>query len=288
MTGILKKPDWIKIRYKTNSTLEKIRQDVRAKGIATVCQESLCPNISECWTSGTATFMLMGDTCTRSCRFCHVKKSLNPKPLDPEEPIKLLDSIKKLKLNYVVLTSVDRDDLHDQGARHLSKTIKYLKKEMPELLVEILIPDFQGKKNLIRLIVNAKPEVIAHNVETVERLTPSVRDRRASYYQSLLVLRSIKQMSNILTKSSIMVGLGETEAEVEKTMDDLKRAGVSFLTIGQYLQPTKKQLPVFNYESLETFKYYEELAHRKGFINVVSGPFVRSSYKAGELYQKRG
>jgi lipoyl synthase len=280
----LQKPQWIKVKYREGSVLQAIKSDVKAKGLATVCQEAMCPNISECWNSGTATFLLMGDTCTRGCRFCYVKTSGKPLPLDAQEPEKILSSIKRMNLSYVVLTSVDRDDLPDQGACHLARCIRYLKEQLPSLKIEILIPDFRGEKELLRKIVEAKPDVIAHNIETVERLTPSVRDRRATYRQSLSVLAAVKQLSSIYTKSSIMVGLGETESEIENAMDDLMNEGVSFLTIGQYLQPSKKHLPVSSYVPLETFKYYEALGYEKGFLYVASGPLVRSSYKAGELF----
>jgi pyruvate dehydrogenase E1 component alpha subunit/lipoate synthase len=279
------KPDWIRTTLKVNPTFERIKKDVKSKGIATVCQESLCPNLSECWCSGTATFMLLGNTCTRGCRFCNVNTSTSPNPPDPDEHKKLVDSIRMLKLNYVVLTSVDRDDLPDMGATHISKCIRYIKKNMPRIKIEVLIPDFQGDRKLIRKIVNAGPDVVAHNIETVERLTPKVRDKRAGYSQSLSVLRYIKQLdSRLYTKSSIMLGLGEKKSEVETVMDDLISSGVSFLTMGQYLQPTKKQLPVSSYISLETFKYYGVLANHKGFLYAASGPYVRSSYKAGELF----
>ncbi|MEK6967530.1 MAG: lipoyl synthase [Nanoarchaeota archaeon] len=280
----IQKPPWIKVSYQETDTFQAIKSDIKEKGLATVCQAARCPNISECWNGGTATFLLMGDTCTRGCRFCYVKTSGKPLPLDKEEPEKLLESIKRMKLSYVVLTSVDRDDLQDQGATHLANCITFLKDNLPELKIEILIPDFRGNKDLIKKIVDAKPDVIAHNIETVERLTPKVRDIRANYKQSLAVLSTVKQFSNIYTKSSIMVGLGETENEVIKAMDDLKAQGVSFITIGQYLQPSKKHLPVASYIPLETFKYYEQVAYDRGFLYAASGPLVRSSYKAGELY----
>ena len=292
--GYLQKPSWVKIKYKHSDKIEEIKSDVKKKGLATVCQESLCPNISECWNSGTATFMLMGEECTRGCRFCHVKTALTPKPLDPEEPRKLLDSVKSMNLTYVVLTSVDRDDLPDQGSKHLALSIKMLKKNIPNLKVEILIPDFRQEIRCVKNILDANPDVIAHNVETVKRLTPIVRDRRAGYDQSLAVLKSIKILEpNKYTKSSIMLGFGETETEIVETMKDLRNVGVSFLTIGQYLQPSKKQIKVKNYIKPEIFKKYKNIAKQQGFLYVASGTFVRSSYKAGELFitamlEKRG
>ncbi|MFC1647909.1 lipoyl synthase [Nanoarchaeota archaeon] len=286
MEGELEKPDWIKVRYAKNSAVEAIKKDLEGKGLATVCQESLCPNISECWGGGTATFLLMGDTCTRGCRFCFVTKSGKPPPLNPGEPNKLLESIRRMDVTYAVLTSVDRDDLVDQGSSHLARCISHLKDKMPGLRIEILIPDFRGEKELLRNIVDASPEVIAHNIEVVERLTPDVRDRRAGYRQSLDVLRNVKELdSSIYTKSSIMVGLGETKEEMLQAMDDLRSVGVDFLTIGQYLRPSHRQLAVKEYVPLETFKYYEQVAKEKGFKYVASGPFVRSSYKAGELFE---
>lgn len=286
-----KKPEWIKIKYTTSEVLEAIKKDVKLKGLSTVCQESLCPNISECWNSGTATFLLMGDTCTRGCRFCHVKTSATPAALNPFEHAKLVESIKRMNLSYVVITTVDRDDLPDQGANHLAKCIKYIKEKIPQVRIEILTGDFQGRIDLLKNIVDARPEVISHNIETVQRLTPSVRDRRAKYKQSLQVLKNVLQLANesniqIYTKSSIMVGLGETDEEVIKAMDDLREAGVSFLTIGQYLRPSAKQLAVREYISPDKFKYYERTGYDKGFLYVASGPFVRSSYKAGELFIK--
>ncbi len=279
------KPEWIKVKYASDDRLRAIKRDVKEKGLATVCQESLCPNISECWREGTATFMLMGDTCTRGCRFCFVKTSAHPAAPNPHEKEQLLSSIGRMQLSYVVLTSVDRDDLPDQGAEHLAACITYLKQHMPQLRIEILIPDFQGKEELIQQLIDANPDVIAHNIETVGRLTPRVRDRRAGYRQSISVLRFLKQAAPaLLTKSSIMVGLGETQEEVAQAMDDLRSVHVDFLTIGQYLRPSKKQLPVFSYVHPDTFKYYEKIGLEKGFSYVASGPFVRSSYRAGELF----
>lgn len=270
------------MRYESSPKLEELKRDLKDKGLATVCQESMCPNVSECWNGGTATFMLHGDTCSRGCAFCHIKTSQNIAPPDPKEAQKVCESVKKLGLHYVVLTTVTRDDMPDQGANHMAYVIKYLKHHIPDIKVEILIPDFQGRKDLLEIIARAKPDVIAHNVETVRRLTPKVRDNRANYDQSLSVLRNIADM-DIIAKSSIMVGLGETKEEVEQTMDDLRAAGTGLLTLGQYLRPSKGQLLVKEYVPLETFKYYETAGKGKGFINVKAGPFVRSSYRAGEL-----
>ena len=279
------KPEWIRVKYRHDATIEAIKKDTKEKVLVTVCQEALCPNIWECWSSGTATFMLMGDTCTRGCAFCHVKTARVPGKLDPLEHEKLLESIRRMKLTYVVLTSVDRDDLPDQGAEHLAHCIAHLKKNLPELRIENLIPDFRGDLSLVKKIVDAGPDVLAHNIETIERLTPKVRDRRAGYRQSLAVLKGIKEMAPAIhTKSGIMAGFGEKKEEVEKAMDDLRAAGVSFLTVGQYLRPSKDQLAVREYVDPELFRHYERAGLLKGFHYVASGPFVRSSYKAGELF----
>lgn len=230
--------------------------------------------------------MLMGDICTRGCRFCNVNHG-KPSPLDPLEPQRVADAVAKLKLDYVVLTSVDRDDLPDFGASHLAEAIITIKKKYPEVIVEALIPDFQGKIELLSKVVSASPEVIGHNIETVERLTPKVRDVRAGYRQSLEVLRNVKILDHkIYTKSSIMLGLGETEEEVITTMYDLKKARVDILTLGQYLQPSPKHLEVVEYIHPDKFSYYKKLGEEMGFLYVASGPLVRSSYKAGELFDK--
>ncbi len=282
----LEVPHWLKYRGKTFSRrLSVVNATVKKSGVATVCEEARCPNRTECWSGGTATFMLMGDTCTRACRFCAVKTSPSPKPLNPNEPQALVDSIKNLNLKYIVLTSVDRDDLADGGARHLANCIEALKNAYPELLIEILIPDFQGNLDALKKIVQAKPQVIAHNIETVRRLQKKVRDKRAGYEQSLNVLKSIKRIDhNILTKSSIMVGLSETEEEVIETMKDLRNVGVDFLTIGQYMRPTLRQLRVKEYIHPKKFDQYRQIGEKLGFIYVASGPLVRSSYRAGEFF----
>lgn len=255
-------------------------------GLHTVCEGARCPNVHECWGSGTATVMLLGEVCTRNCRFCAVAKG-RPEPPDPEEPEKVAQAVAAWGLDYVVLTSVSRDDLPDGGAAHFAKTVEALKRRKPGVLVELLIPDFQGKMESLKRVVEAGPDVVGHNLETVERLTPLVRDRRAGYRRSLEVLAEIKRLEpSIYTKSSIMLGLGETEEEVLQTMRDLREAGVDFLTLGQYLQPTLRHLEVQEYITPEKFDSYRQLGEELGFLAVASGPLVRSSYRAGELFLK--
>lgn len=280
-------PDWVKYKGHTfTRTFSVVRSTVNRSSIATVCEEAKCPNRTECWSSGTATFMLMGDTCTRGCRFCAIKTSARPGPLDVSEPDNLVKALLDWgELTYIVLTSVDRDDLEDGGSNHLARCVKLVKREIPHMNVEILIPDFKGEISSLRNVAGAKPEVIAHNIETVRRLTPKVRDRRADYDQSLEVLRNVKSLDpNILTKSSIMVGLSEKKEEVAETLQDLRDAGVDFITIGQYMRPSLKHLAVREYISLELFQEYKEIAERMGFLYAVSEPLSRSSYMAGELF----
>lgn len=287
------KPPWLKVRLGTGETFGRLKSILRERNLVTVCEEARCPNIGECWGGGTATFMLMGDTCTRGCRFCAVKTARRGQALDPDEPDKIAESVAAMGLDYVVLTSVDRDDLPDQGAGHFATTIKAIKAADPRILVEVLIPDFKGDSEALAQIVAARPEVIAHNVETVRRLSPRVRDAKASYAQSLDVLRQLRQMSPAggkvgtdygFTKSALMVGLGETEDELLLAMDDLRSVDVNILTIGQYLQPTKKHLEVVEYVPPERFEALQRAAEAKGFLFVASGPLVRSSYRAGEFF----
>ena len=282
-----RKPLWLRIRAPSGENYTKVKQSLRSLGLHTVCEEARCPNLSECWGTGTATIMIMGDICSRGCKFCAVNNG-KPVLLDADEPQRVARAAKEWKLRYIVITSVCRDDLHDGGAEHMSKTIKAIKLLCPEIIVEALIPDFRGNDNSIKRVVESKPAVISHNIETVIRLTSKVRDARASYEQSLLVLKKIKNIdSMIYTKSSIMLGLGETEEEIIQTMKDLRSVGVSILTIGQYLQPTLKHLPVVKYIAPEQFNLLKEVAERMGFIYVASGPLVRSSYKAAEFFMKR-
>lgn len=285
MTQVQPKPPWLRVRMPGSERYHAIKRRARELRLATVCEEARCPNIGECWGGGTATFMVMGDTCTRGCRFCAVDTSRRPEPLDPEEPQNVAAAIAELQLDYVVITSVDRDDLPDQGSSHFAACIRETRIAAPRTMVEVLIPDFRGHVGLLHTVVDAAPEVIAHNVETVERLTPKVRDPRAGYRQSLDVLQSIKTMDpRRFTKSSIMVGVGETAEEIEQTLRDLRSVGVDFLTIGQYLQPTKKHLDVVEFITPEQFQAWEQRGLELGFKYVASGPLVRSSYKAGEFF----
>ena len=283
--GFDKKPEWLRVRYPTGENYEKIKGTLSHHNLHTVCEEANCPNVAECWGGGTATFMLMGDTCTRGCRFCMVKSGNPHGMLDIFEPLKVAKTIADLGLRYVVITSVDRDDLPDGGASHFAATIKAIKQLDANVITEVLVPDFQGNTDHLSKVVEAGPEVIAHNIETTEPLTPNVRDSRATYAQSLNVLKSIKELnSSIRSKSSIMLGLGETENDLLKTMRDLREAEVDILTLGQYLRPTKGHAPVCEYVRPETFQYYKQVAERLGFFYVAAGPFVRSSYRAGELF----
>ena len=286
----LAKPEWLKIRLDVKDNFSNIKQTIKKHNLHTVCEEAHCPNISECWNGGTATFMLMGDVCTRGCKFCAVKTGNPMRKLDLEEPKKLAQALAEIKLfDYVVLTSVNRDDLDDQGSSHFAECIKEIKKAYPEIIVEVLIPDFNGDFEALKKIVDANPEVIAHNIETVERLQRKVRDVRANYKQSLGVLENVKKLNpKIYTKSSIMVGLGEIDGEVIQSMKDLREINVDILTIGQYLRPTDWHLHVDKYIPPEKFEFYKEKALELGFLFCASGPFVRSSYKAGELFVKNG
>lgn len=282
------KPPWLKVRLPGSPRYRAIKERARELRLATVCEEARCPNIGECWGGGTATFMVMGDTCTRGCRFCAVKTLKRPPPLDVDEPMNVARAIAEMQLDYVVLTSVDRDDLPDQGAGHFAACVRAIRETSPSTLVEVLIPDFQGRPDLLEPVVASGPEVIAHNVETVERLTPRVRDPRAGYHQSLRVLARLKERApDGFTKSSIMVGVGETEPEVVRTMRDLRDVGCDFLTLGQYLQPTRTHLDVTAFVTPEQFAAYERIGLELGFAYVASGPLVRSSYKAGEFFIHR-
>ena len=284
---LIKKPVWLRVRPPAGENYTNVKQSLRLLNLHTVCEEARCPNISECWGTGTATIMIMGDICTRGCRFCAVNSG-KPFLLDADEPERVAKAIKEWGLRYVVITSVCRDDLEDGGSEHIAKTIKAIKLLCPTTIVESLIPDFRGNESSIKEIVKSQPEVISHNIETVSRLTPKVRDARASYEQSLLVLKKIKDLNSfIYTKSSIMLGLGESEDEVIQTITDLKSSGVSILTIGQYLQPTPKHLPVIEFISPDKFNWFREIAEKMGFVYVASGPLVRSSYRAGEFFLEK-
>ncbi len=283
----LKKPKWLRINLENSPKLQKVKDLVHKHKLATVCEEAKCPNLSECWSHGTATIMLMGSVCTRACRFCSVDTG-NPKGwLDFLEPQKTAESVRLMNLDYVVLTSVDRDDLEDGGAKHYAKTVRLIKEVSPKTKVEVLTPDFCGQTSAVDLLHSAGVDVFAQNVETVERLTHPVRDKRASYWQTIDLLAYSKRKSpHILTKTSLMLGLGETEEELLKTMDDLRQARVDILTLGQYLQPTTNHLPVLAYIHPDDFKRYRDIGLKKGFFEVASGPMVRSSYRADRVFKK--
>ncbi len=274
---ILRKPEWLKIKVPSGKEYISVKEIVAQHKLHTICTSGHCPNMHECWGRGTATLMILGDICTRSCKFCNVKTG-RPLPADWQEPQRVAQSVKLMKLKHVVLTSVDRDDLDDGGAGIWALTIRKIKELNPQTTIETLIPDFDGKEALIQQVIDAGPEVISHNLETVRRITPWTRSR-AQYDRSLKVLQYIAR-SGVVAKSGIMVGLGETPDEVFQLMDDLLDVGVSVLTIGQYLQPTKKHLPVHEYVSPAQFKEYEKAGLEKGFRFVESSPLVRSSYHA--------
>jgi lipoic acid synthetase len=278
-------PEWIRVRAPYGESYGQIKELVRGLALHTVCQEAYCPNIGECWGAGTATIMILGDTCTRTCRFCAVKTGDPHGIIDQAEPARVADAIAELKLKYVVVTSVDRDDLRDGGAEIFAETVRQIKAKSPQTLVEILTPDFRGVMENVRTVVDSKPDVFGQNIETVRRLTHLLRDRRAGYDQTLNVLRAIKEMDPAMrTKSSILLGMGESPAEVLETMQDLRSAQVDLLAIGQYLQPThrKRHLPLVEYVHPEQFVRYKEQGMKLGFKYIASGPLVRSSYKAWE------
>jgi lipoyl synthase len=285
------KPQWLTVLPPTGvedqgENYKRLKGLFKDLGLHTVCEEAHCPNVAECWGSGTATLMLMGDVCSRACRFCMVTPGKPGSPPDPLEPENVALTLSSMGLTYVVLTSVDRDDLPDGGAGHFARTIRETKKMNPGMMVEVLIPDFQNDVDSISTVVEAGPDVIAHNIETTLFLSGRVRDPRAGYWQSLSVLRSIKKLDrSMFTKSSIMLGLGEKEEEVRLAMMHLRDAGVDFLTVGQYLRPSARHLPVAEYVSPETFDHYKRVGEEEfGFRYVASGPLVRSSYRAGELF----
>jgi len=273
----VRKPDWLKVSLASTGSFSEVKKIVEQHKLHTICTSGKCPNICDCWARGTATLMILGEICTRSCRFCN---TLTGKPLPPDaaEPGNVAESIRLMKLTHAVITSVDRDDLEDLGATHWAATIRTIKTVNPGVTLETLIPDFQGIEELIALVIEARPEIISHNIETVRRLTPLVRSA-AKYDISLKVIRQIAE-SGVVAKSGIMVGLGETEAEILETMDDLREAGCSVLTIGQYLQPSRKNIAVVEYVTPEQFEKYREIGLQKGFRQVESAPLVRSSYHA--------
>ena len=283
-----RKPDWLKMRPPSGERFTDIKQTLRDRDLNTVCEEANCPNLGECWSGrdgpGTATFMLMGDRCSRGCNFCDVETG-GMEPLDPDEPQQVADAVAEIGLDYVVLTSVDRDDLPDQGAGHFAETIRAIKERDPSILVECLIPDFQGEPDLVQKIIDADPDVIAHNIETVDRLQWPVRDRRAGYEQSLSVLEQVADESDAFAKTSIMLGVGEYDHEVYQTLRDLRAVGVDVVTLGQYLQPSRSHLEVSEFVHPDRFDTWERVAEEElDFGYCASGPMVRSSYRAGELF----
>lgn len=273
----VRKPEWLKISIGANERYTETKRIVESHCLHTICSSGRCPNMGECWGKGTATFMIAGDICTRSCKFCNTRTG-RPLPLDPNEPLHVAESVALMKLSHAVITSVARDDLPDLGAAHWAQTIREIKRLNPETTTEVLIPDFQGRKELVSQVIEAGPEIISHNMETVKRISPQVRSA-ANYHTSLEVIRQIAE-SGTTAKSGIMVGLGETPAEVEELMDDLITVGCKILTIGQYLQPTHKHYPVVAYITPEQFAIYKETGLKKGFEQVESAPLVRSSYHA--------
>ncbi|MCQ4333550.1 lipoyl synthase [Natronomonas sp. F2-12] len=287
MSSRPRKPEWLKSRPPSGERFTEIKSTLRDRNLHTVCEEANCPNLGDCWSGrngpGTATFMLMGDRCSRGCNFCDVETG-GMEPLDPEEPENVASAVAEIGLEYVVLTSVDRDDLEDGGAAHFAETVRAIKRHDPEILVETLIPDFQGDLEAVDSIVEAGADVVAHNVETVERLQWPVRDRRAGYEQSLSVLERIVD-SEAYAKTSLMLGVGEYDHEVYRTLSDLEEIGVDIVTFGQYLQPSRSHLEVFEYVHPDTFDVWKAVAEEElGFLYCASGPMVRSSFKAGELF----
>lgn len=279
------KPDWIRAKLPGGERYQKVRETLKSLNLHTVCEEARCPNVGECWGGGTATVMLMGDVCTRGCRFCDVKTG-RPGALDPDEPRNVAEAVAKMELDYVVVTSVDRDDLPDGGAGHFAEAIREMKARSPKMLVEVLIPDFQGVESSLDLIIEAGPDVVAHNVETVRRLSRRVRDVRATYDQSLAVLKYLKAGGAKYTKSSIQLGHGEENDELRECLRDLRDNDVDVVTLGQYLRPGPKHLPVVDWVTPEAFANWQKEAEQMGFLYVASGPLVRSSYRAGEFFMK--
>jgi len=283
---MLQKPQWLKIKLPSGENYTNLKRKIHSQNLHTVCEEASCPNIGECWATKTTTIMIMGDTCSRGCRFCDVTSG-SPLQLDPNEPKKVAMAIKEWNLNYVVITSVCRDDLNDGGASHFAKTIKLVKSFCPNTIVEPLIPDFEGNLDSLKKIIDSKPEVISHNIETVRRLTSKVRDSRATYPRSLEVLKNIKKInSKIYTKSSLMLGFGEYEEEIIQTAKDLRSVGVDIITVGQYLQPSLKHLPVKEFITPQKFSFYEKIFKKLGFKHVSAGPLVRGSYRAADFITK--
>jgi lipoyl synthase len=281
-----KKPEWIKVRLPSSPVFFSTKALISDLRLHTVCESAQCPNRWECWSQGTATFMIAGERCTRACGFCAVSTA-KPFALEADEPTRVAEAIRRMKLKHVVITAVARDDLSDGGANHFAETIRAIRELDPDIVIEVLTPDFNGKENSLQLVLQAQPDIFNHNLETVERLTPVVRSR-AKYRLSLEVLRAAKELdAGVVTKSGIMLGLGETEPELFQAMDDLREANVQVLTLGQYLRPTPNHLPVVEYIRPELFEVYKQVAEQKGFDYVASGPLVRSSYHAADYHPAR-
>lgn len=278
-------PEWLTIRLPRPETIKNVEEMMRSKNLHTVCESARCPNLPECWNKKVATFMILGNTCTRSCGFCAIRVGRG-EDVDPLEPLNVAMTAKKMGMKHVVVTSVTRDDLADQGCAQFAKTISMLHKHLPHTVVEVLTPDFQGRKDLLQVVCDAEPEIFNHNIETIERLHTVVRPQ-AKYERTMGVLKNVKEINpNIYTKSGLMLGLGETKAEVVRVLKDLRSAGCDAVTLGQYLRPTLKHLPVVRFVHPDEFREYEELGHELGFIFVAAGPFIRSSYNAIGLSEK--
>jgi lipoyl synthase len=284
----IKKPAWLKTKIPTGKRLFEIKRELRSRNLYTVCEEAKCPNIAQCWNKGTATFMILGETCTRACRFCNVKTGDPQGFLDENEPDQTAQSALSMKLKYAVITMVDRDDLADGGAEHVAKVISRVKGVNEGIKVEILAGDFHANPESLKMILSSRPEVFAHNMETVKRLSPRVRDARAKYDQSLKVLKLVKSLSDykVYTKSALMLGLGETVEEVLEALQDMRDHDVDFVTLGQYLRPTKKHLSIKRFVPPEEFDLIKEKAQAMGFLSVAAGPLVRSSYMAGDFFDE--
>ena len=282
------KPPWLKVRLPAGAEYNHLKDNFRGLKLHTVCEEARCPNLAECWQSGTATIMILGDVCTRGCRFCAVKTARSGAPVDPDEPRRVAEALARMNLRYVVITSVDRDDLEDGGAGVFADTIREARLRCPDLLVEALIPDFRGDVRALGKVVAAAPQVIGQNIETVRRLTRYARDARCGYEQTLEVLANVKALdSRVYTKTAILLGLGESVEEVLETMRDLRGQDVDILTLGQYLQPTRKHVPVAEFLHPDRFREYEERGMKLGFRYVAAGPMVRSSYRAAEFFMEK-
>jgi lipoyl synthase len=284
-TPLLRKPDWIRVKAPGSAAFNATRAIVRDNGLVTVCEEASCPNIGECWSKKHATFMILGDTCTRACAFCNVRTGL-PGPVDADEPARVAEAVARMELSHAVVTSVDRDDLDDGGAAHFAAVIKAIRERSPATTIEVLTPDFLRKAGAMEIVVDAKPDVFNHNLETVPGLYLTIRPG-ARYFHSLRLLQSVKERDPALfTKSGIMVGLGESREQVLQVMDDMRSAAVDFITIGQYLQPTRKHAAIDRFVTPDEFKAYETIAYAKGFLMVASSPLTRSSHHAGEDFAR--